>query len=437
MRKASCISRLGLTCCVLTLVVIISACGGAASSPSSRQGGPGSTAGSSVNASQSQGLGMSARNCPAAGTGRAATLPPLQQSNHQTIVYLSYTNDWNVLKRYDVQAHATTTILNAPDESILSAQISSNGQWIMLVVRNSSLGWAIQLIRMDGQELQTLYCAPSGQEIISHDWDSTQWSPDDRQVLFAQGPDEQHPANLYLLNLATGNVQVELNATSSSSIFQARTWMDTTHVYLAGLVAQASGFTKQGLYILDTSKGASQRPANLQKVFGASDTLWDFDSTYGASKLFVLHYQLPTYGPQVPGSGQAPDPASSGPFSQLDALPITGGNGTMIFHSSSMIFSELRVVGYGSSSLLLGSNERGSPDDQYNGLWKVNTDGSDLVRLTNLPGWFNPFSQYPWANVSRDNSLYLDFNSFGSLNGGPLTQYTSDPSTEAVGWTIM
>ena len=66
------------------------------------------------------------------------------------------------LERYDVTTKQTADIIKLPQTWISSAQISADGQWVIFVseVNGSS---EIQMVRVDGQGLQTLYCMPSPQ----------------------------------------------------------------------------------------------------------------------------------------------------------------------------------------------------------------------------------------------------------------------------------
>ena len=95
----------------------------------------------------------------------------------------------------------------------------------------------------------------------------------------------------------------------------------------------------------------------------------------------------------------------------------------------------------------------GQVDQSHNGLWKMQTNGTGLTRLTtDVPGissGFNSATQFPWSNVSRDNSMYaLQANGshketleIGSLSGGTPTTIASisgkGASLSIVGWTKM
>jgi hypothetical protein len=415
--------------CSTSVLLLSAACGTPAqanqpsSTPTVNQQST-SPAGQSTPGSTSSSLTVST-SCPAAGSGRAAVMPALRLGNHNTIVFFDNNPAGNpsmALKRYDAETGKTTTILSENRENIQTAQLSGDGQWVLFIAQSANNTSEIQLVRIDGQYLQTLYCAPSGQQVDPTNSTGMQWSPDQKEIIFTQGANDNSPLPLYLLTVATGKVQLELAADPNFYI-QPRTWVDDTRVDVT-TSSPGNLDIPATMDILDISKGPNQQASNLQVVLGVSDTPWDFDSTYDASKLFVVRYD-PTVGRAGPGT-----------FCQISSESIEGTNGSLIFNSSTLVVSSLRVAGYGSSSLLLDVNARGAPSDQYNGIWRLNANGTGLKRLTNLPGPFNQFTQYPWSNVSRDGSLYLDDNVFGSLNGGSTTQYTNEGSF-TIGWTTM
>ncbi len=100
--------------------------------------------------------------------------------------------------------------------------------------------------------------------------------------------------------------------------------------------------------------------------------------------------------------------------------------------------------------LLLIENYSG--DSNQNGLWKINSDGTGLMRLTtdtqNLQS-LCPFTQYAWSNISRDESMYAlqehdqknnTYNMYyGSLSGGQPTEFANISGTELLlaGWTSL
>jgi hypothetical protein len=354
--------------------------------------------------------------CPANGGGRVAVMPPLQLGQDQNIVFVE--NLSAILLRYDIQTGVTATILNEAG-SIGNPQISTDGQWILftLVTNNT---YKLQLVRMDGEYLQTLYCAPA--DSLINDDTNVQWSPKQNLVIFDLTHLNTNITSLDLLNLQTGSVQVELTSPNAQTVYVPRTWVDNTHVYI--ITTTSPSQAPETLLILDTGQGANQPSSDLQLVAGISDVGWDFDSTYDGSKLFMA-YADPTAGRSGPGT-----------YCQIHASTTSGQNSQVIFTSNTLVPSQIRVAGSGSSTLLLSVNRPGDPADKDNGLWKVQANGTGLVELTKQPNLFNPFTQYPWSNVSRDGEDYVYGNVYGPLSGGATTTYNQSNDI-VVGWTTM
>src|SRR5947209_8234896 len=209
-------------------------------------------------------------SCPAPGTARAAVMPPMTLGSHANIVYIvneetSSQPTFGTLKRFDVVTGAKVEVVKLANTGIGLAQVSADGQWLMFVATVAGQT-RLQLVRMDGQDLQTLYCGP-----IS----TLQWSPTQRLVVFAQNYN-----SVYLLNITNGTVQVEQSIGPTDTIY-IRTWLDTTHVYLT---LQRPDSPPGLIALLDTSTG------NMQQVFDATSSTpfcWDFDSSYDARTLFL------------------------------------------------------------------------------------------------------------------------------------------------------
>ncbi len=95
-------------------------------------------------------------------------------------------------------------------------------------------------------------------------------------------------------------------------------------------------------------------------------------------------------------------------------------------------------------------------DSSQNGLWKLNTDGTGLTRLTtevkgNVTSLCQ-FSQNPWSNVSRDDSLYafetnntgtypytytLSFGQFSGSSPQSFASISDGTQLAIIGWTTM
>ncbi len=392
-------------------------------------------------------------------SGRAAVMRPLALGSHPSIAYIF--NEGTVdnasfaeLKRYDVTTGSKTVIVHLPKANIAEAQVSGDGQWLLFVSNMPQAAPTagdseLQLVRMDGQGLQTLFCAP----FLSIR--GVQWSPDEKVVVFSI---LAIPGGLwvYLFNLASGTVQRELSSTDASYSYQARTWPDNTRVYVVGVPLNTPSL-EESLYLLDTGKGPEQHQQDLQQVFQPTQSsyCWDFDSDYETTRLVTSSCTV-SFPPGSTDRGIQQGPSS------ITVESITGGSAHTTFTTPTLAITQVRLLGYKSSKLLLLMENQNfgasvSVDTSQNGLWKMNTDGSGLTRLTTESAGdesnFNQFTQYPWSNVSVDGSLYAlqvtDIQSknpitnlvFGSLDGGHTTTFAfanvNAGTVEVAGWTMM
>lgn len=411
--------HISFTLVCLFLVVFTTACSGLGTSASV----PANTPTSSTNVpppSTATKIPTVNTACPAAGKGRAAVLPSSHPGTDQNIVYFTDT----ALKRYDVQTKTTATIIKG---TIRTAQISQDGQWILLgAVQNSVL--RIQLVRMDGEYRQTLYCVPQSQLLDGQggfDSISLQWSLDHKQIIFSLGTFDG-PISLYLLDTTSGAVQPILDKQKVLPV----AWLNPTQIYVK------SSQQPFNLYLLDTSKGANQHINDMKLIWkdAGENNSWDFDISTDGTTLFMSNLASFRTAPYIQSS--------------LNILSTEGKAGKKILSSPNMVITSMRVIN--ASSLMFVSAEQSGTEEQAKntGWWKINTDGTGLTRLNRQPneggagpgtwGPFNPFSQTPWSNFSRDGSLYTDGTSYGSLNGGALTSYASEDSgVTLVGWTTM
>ena len=170
--------------------------------------------------------------------------------------------------RYDMTTGSKSTILTLthPDMGITGVQISADGQWILFVALALSENQArLQLVRSDGQELQTLFCA-SMNEI-----GSIQWSPDSQHVAFTALASGGQDTAIYVLDLATARLEqiVVGNYTPQS-------WLDNTRLY----VTQGQHYLNislgslQNLYLLDTSKGRESTAGKSHARHVCKRDLW-------------------------------------------------------------------------------------------------------------------------------------------------------------------
>ena len=180
---------------------------------------------------------------------------------------------------------------------------------------------------------------------------------------------------------------------------------------------------------------------------------WDADSSYNGSTLFLAQCS----GISAPNcSGSCQLGTREGP-STINTEPGAGGSQKTIFTSQALGIAAIRAI---SNSTLLLQVENFSQNQQVdmsqNGLWKLNTDGTGLTRLTTeIKGnttTLCPFTQNPWSNVSRNGKLYVFESSnsgtypytftlfYASLSGGSPSQFASisdGTQLAIVGWTTM
>ena len=362
-------------------------------------------------------------------------MPSFKPGTSQNIVYQSAFSDATdntvTLKRYDVQKKATKAITSG---AIKTAQISHDGQWLLLSVIENATS-KMMLMRMDGQDQQTLYCAPKGQVIDPLNSTGVQWSPDQKHIVFTQGAsfDATQGANpalsIFQLDLSSGKVQLELAPIGNDEYFNLDTWVDATHVSL--LQTQNTGPVQNTLYLLDTGKGPISHISDLQLVrklgegqnFALSadgKTLFEGSTNFSASML----------------------------QSVVDAYSTSTGKVQQLLTKRGIYLAGMRVIN--SSSLVFVSGAQNAPTQDIAdnlGWWKINTDGSGLTHINKDnfgsgagPGTWGPFSPYSknsWSNFSRDSLFYIEKSSYGSINGGPLTSYTNDNDARPIGWTTM
>jgi Tol biopolymer transport system component len=430
------------SCCLIFLV----ACGSLTPSFIGNSGA--TTTGTSV-AAASIPIPATRTDCPAAGTGRAAVMPPLALGNHPTIVYLPEDTSGSIpptfgrLLRYDVTDGRTTEIVKVPDAGLEPVQISADGQWILFVADTAEQQAQLrqeklELVRLDGQYLQTLYCLPveqNGSQALNYLQD-VQWSPNQKHIIFSSIIGSSTPT-VVLLDIVSGKVQTELVSTNPAvQRYAPAAWLDNRRVYVVGIPGSPS--PQRLLYILDTAKGANQHSKDLQQVVNTSQYCWDFTSSVDGSKLFTAQCRVSK--PTDVGI-----PQQQGP-SRISVQPATGGKDQTIYSNQTLAVTTVRAV---TSTTLLFLIHNTGGDTSQNGLWKMNTNGSSLIRLTTEKADETSYlgNILPWSSISRDGSMYalevVTFQGktgssvllFGSMNGGTPTKFADGGAI--VGWTRM
>jgi hypothetical protein len=339
-------------------------------------------------------------SCPAEGTARAAVSAYLAPGHHQTLVFSTNTG----LNRYDLSSGHITPILK--NNSLEAAQLSTDGAWILLLDHVSGRS-AIQMIRLDGQGLQTLHCAPAGQTI-----GDLSWSPNGQTIAFNEGQDILHNANTYLLHARTGVLQrVLVQAVydpANGQTYQGYlplSWIDNTRLYMLDYPRCCVGGVGPGavpldLYLLDISKGSDQHAADLKN---AAHLPFGFDEgmTLSAdrSKLFLCQYTSSLNGLTFVSSGPSP----------ITEQSAGGGNDSTVYTDPNHAIFAIATADQ--NTLLLRVDN--SDNTAQNGLWKLNLSTHQETRLMALQSSaspqkivFNTATLSPWDNVSRDDSIY-------------------------------
>lgn len=388
-----------------------------------------------------KGSSKQAITCPPDGTARAAIMPPLTSThNHDNLIYIdnvqpapSPKSAEALIMRYDMVTRQKTAIIKLVGATIISAEISPDGQWILYASRSDVNRYMVQIVRVDGKYLQTLACSSKEFMYVS-------WSPIQQWALISEVTSRQAIISVLqfdLLRLATGSLQaLDFGAVTSAGDPVFLTWLDGTHF----AVARATDVNGSGNYTTtissyDITQPIKQQPGGVQQVAGPLPGAVNFASNEDGAPLYIS---------QCNGTPQDVTPPCS-----INEQPIQGGTQQVIYKTTTLAITTIRA--YGKSGLLVMiDNTQG--DTSQNGVWKLN--GTSLTRLfatsNSALTSFNSFTEDPWANVSRDGNWYAlnievdgsDTLVVGSMNGGPLTTVdalvqASGTTAGAIGWTTM
>lgn len=388
-------------------------------------------------------------DCPATGETRAAIMPTLLLGNHTNLVYLDSdrhdaygTRTFDILRRYDAVTGKKAAIVRVTNASIINAQVSTDGQWVMFISQQDQhTDYQIQLIRMDGTYLQTLYCFSSTNDTFF-------WSPDQKLLAFEESsypnpssfPLRPGTPQLRLLNLTNGTLQTDqLNSPDDAyNTYAPLYWLDNTHLVIIHEAADSGANTyTTSLYLLDTVKGPNQQPVDLQRLNGPFTDVSDFSSSIDGSRLFFTSCR---------GSIKFIQPPCG-----INMQPTLGGKVASIFLSKSLVINMLEVID-STTLLFIVANQVGNTS--LNGLWKIHIDGTGLTHLFTETHpytaiFLNHFSSTPWSSFARDGSMFAlqvvgDQTTLviGSMQNNKLISLSSGSDgnwseSGIVGWTTM
>lgn len=403
------------------LLILFSACGQLSGNRPSSSSTPAATATSPTLITSTA---RNPRPCP-----RSALVSHLPTSTHPTLVYVAQQGDSNALQRYDVTTGSHQTLLKTqPGETIQQANISPDGRWI--VFRSLFQGQvAIQMIGVNGQQLQTLYCALPEDNI-----DDALLSPDQHTMVFNE-ENQDGISTLYLLDMATGKLSIELSPLQpnfpgiaqeqfqttlmservpSSEHYQVESgltilpfnplpskhyliyipmkWANNSSVYVYGTFRASGAPIHELALLLDTRKDVTQQGSNLQSIatsgqnFVCQDDDVTPDNTQLVCSAFIFTAKINS--PNV-----------------IKMWPIAGGTQRVVYQGQP---GERVVARALSNSTLLFLRTKA------NGLatfWRINTDGSGLAQLMaaqtrDMDLEFASSSYLSWSITSRDGKYY-------------------------------
>jgi dipeptidyl aminopeptidase/acylaminoacyl peptidase len=429
---------------LLALLTLLAACGTPSGATSGNPHSDGATM-ANTQAATSQPTPQVQTSCPAAGTARAAVMPALTLGTHPTVVYTWNQATWNqdntnrqftnvTLRRYDTTNGTKTDIVTIQSAIISNAQISTDGQWLLFVVGflvgGSPSHSAVQLVRLDGQYLQTLYCRDGGPGSMP-----VYWSHDQKTVII-----EKFNSSLLSLDLASGTLQTIVTGNLG---FQ--TWIDSTH-FIAANILNANSSDLPTLYLVDVTKHDMQT-RDLQMVWHGQSNCDSVIPSANPNILYMRQCALiqnqtgarqPSHIISIPLSGSLP----AGWPQQIIVSEMSDITGFCLLNQQTILYTVASTVGSGTQG----------------GLWKVSTDGSGKTSHLVTTNDIQPsteiglnYSSFSWSNVSRDGTMYAvelggmaNHQSliFGSINGGNATTIAQADTNlggvlEIDGWTTM
>ncbi len=400
-------------------------------------------------------------DCPVAGQARAAITRPLASGKDQNVVFVDNKIQprQNIplsatIERYDIATNHVTSIVYLPGVSIHYKQVSADGQWILFAPEASpSLPTRIQMIRMDGQGLQTLYCLRA-----TETFDDMHLSPNQQFLAVATTTSSSVPngssSKVTIINLHDGTLFPALTS-DHTILFDNLQWVDNSRLYLENDLEYAD----QGpttIYMLTVLPGKTQQASSLVKIYNfynnpignssnSQQGCWSYSLSPDGRELFVsscvLNYYPPITGNNIISVEQGPG--------AIGVEPSTGGMLHSVYINPSYAISE--VVAVSQTELIFYiSNSSNDParnlDTSQNGWWKIQTDGSGLTRLTtDIVQNFGDATE-----VSQNGQFFafysIDVNNststlaFSSLSGGSVRTFLTTSGNEnsgIAGWTVM
>ncbi|HET8845558.1 MAG TPA: hypothetical protein VFN35_29090, partial [Ktedonobacteraceae bacterium] len=329
----------------------------------------------------------------ACNTSRSAIMTPQVGTDNSAVFYVTGRGGYQSMPsatsliRYDLATGVRAMMIPAANNSgIIDTTLSPDKQWLLLSIytsKQNQVETEIKLIRTDGQLLQTVYkfCAPSFPVGI----DALVWSPDEQYVAFSSDV-----AAISVLNLATGKLQTFQGNTTTTS-YKPASWINNQQLLLTG-----SGNTSSGLYLLDINKDVHHPLEQLPLVASLQGFCHSVALSSDGSQLFSSVCK--------PSASNCRGMQPSGP-STVSAMPSSGGSAHTIYRSQTNAVTNISTAGP-SSLLIYIQNTAG--DLKQDGLWRINTNGSGLIRLltTNEHSCQYSPEPYPFTQIVNNGQVY-------------------------------
>jgi Tol biopolymer transport system component len=405
---------------VLGLSLLIAACG-TPSDGGTTGGNPLSQRTPTATATTAPTLPTVQTDCPGGSNGRAAVMPALTVGHDSALIYTQRTSDAgdNTIYAFNLTTHNRAPILNISGSYVFDVQISKNGQWLFFS-RTVSPGnrIAFQMVRVDGKLLQTLYCSPTDSGVLSY-----RWSPDMKYIAFSE---TTSTGLVKLLDLTNGQVRIVVKQAASLAGDPAL-WLDNTHLYLSGFVPNSDA-PRSNIYLLDITRGDNQLLTSLTKLLTANGPTYDFDKSFDGSKLYIARNQG-TWG--MPATIVGPG--------TLVSQPAQSASGQQYVLNTAKALTQVRAIT--ADTLLMTVNN--TNDASENGIWKMGTNSTGLVRLWHGNATLNEYAQTVVNNnfyafsALISNRVYLYY---GPLAGGAVTLVANGSGLNdlsMVGWVTL
>lgn len=356
-------------------------------------------------------------SCPPNGKARPMVSAYLARGKSNNLFYFDSTSGETLLKRYNPATRQISTVLSLHQTLVAEAQASGDGQWILFLAW-SPTAWdptygyrlqfpgKLQVVRADGQGLQTLICTdqtvPLRSHIGSFSIGTPSWSPDGKHIAFDYAISSTYDR--------PGRGGVDILDTDDGSLYDAYpdkviqgtldgamplVWVDNTHLAVDHhLYYDSNSPPLSGVYLLDTAqKRVYTSIKQLTQLVGEGSAFcWDYALAPDMRTL---------YSSDCPSSQGGLMPRGN---SHIVAHPLNGtAPRPLLSKSAPPMFYATHIVAVTRTSIFFQVAQETSGSGYS--IWRVNLDGTGLKQVigTNTADHYvTPWIKTPWTNISRD-----------------------------------